>query len=219
VTRGGAVLLRPRWITALPGRHRRATGRNAGLRAAGVPEEPREPRTGRLVLLIMTGDARSGDLAGWRRGRAVLVGVDKKIAKMPVACRVRALPGGAANSELRQAGRLSRRDLKRPARAVDFARALGAARTVLARDLATLERSGLRVARPAAVFFAVDPPLADGVTAEEYERLTRVASVTWVVPESSAALLAASFADGDARILTDHDAVTDELAHLLSGQP
>lgn len=203
--------MRPRWLAALPGRHRRAAGRNAGAE---------ELRAGRLVLLILAGDARAGDLAGWRRGRSVLLGVDKKIAKTAASCAVRALPGGdaAAASELRQAGRLSRRDLKRPARAVDFARALGAVRTVMARDLAALERCGLRAARPAAVFFAVDPPLADAVTAEEHEQLAREASVTWVVPDRSAPLISPVFA-GDARILTDHDAVTDEVVHLLRSDP
>jgi hypothetical protein len=148
----------------------------------------------------------------------VLLGVDKKIAKTAASCGVRGLPGGdaVAASELRQAGRLSRRDLKRPARAVDFARALGAVRTVMMRDLAALERSGLRVTRPAAVFYAVEPPLADAVTAEEYEQVAREASVTWVVPGRSAPLMSPLFACG-ASILTDHSAVTDEVVHLLRG--
>jgi hypothetical protein len=211
--------MRPRWITALPGRHRRVAGRNTGRRRAA--DGPEELRAGRLVLLILTGDARAGDLAGWRRGRAVLLGVDKKIAKTAVSCGVRGLPGGdaLAASELRRAGQLSRRDLKRPARAVDFARALGIVRTVMMRDLAALERSGLRVTRPAAVVYAVDPPLADAVTAEEHRRLTREASVTWVVPESSAPLMSSLFADGGARVLTDHDTITDEVVHLLRSDP
>jgi hypothetical protein len=217
VTGGGPSLLRPRWITALPGRHRRGVGRTAGRRR--VTGGPEQLRAARLVLLILTGDPRAGDLAGWRRGRSVLLGVDKKIAKTASSYGVRGLPGGdaVAASELRHAGRLSRRDLRRPARAVDFARALGVVRTVLMRDLALLERSGLRMARPAAVFYAVEPPLADAVTAEEYAQLAREASVTWVVPEHSAPLMSASFAAGDARILTDHDAVAGEVVHLLRG--
>lgn len=213
MTSGVPPIIRPHWITALPGRHRRAPGRYVGRRRAGGPEEP---RAGRLLLLILAGDARAGDLAGWRRGRSVLLGVDRKIAKSAASYGVRGLPGGeaVAASELRQAGRLSRRDLRRPARAVDFARALGVVRTVMMRDLAALERSGLRVARPAAVFYAVEPPPADAVTAGEYEQLAREASVTWVVPGRSAALMSPLFA-GCARILTDHNAVTSELVHLL----
>jgi hypothetical protein len=178
---------------------------------------PGGPAAGALVLLILTGDARSADLAGWRRGRSVLLGVDKKIAKARAACRVRALPGGdgALKSQLRPAGRLSRRELKRPARASDFAGALGAVRAAISRDLAALERSGLRPARPAAVFYAVEPPLADAITAEEYEQLARQVSILWIVPEASAALMSPRFAGDGARILTDHDAVTDEVVHLL----
>jgi hypothetical protein len=211
---GGLSRLRPRWVTARPGRHRRTVGWNAGHRADGCPQEP---QAGGLLLLILTGDARSGDLAGWRRGRSVLLGLDKKIAKTRALYRVRALPGGdgAAKSELRQAGRLSRRDLRRPARAADFALALGAVRTVMARDLDALDRCGLWVVRPAAVFFAVDPPLADAITAEEYEQLTRDASVTWVIPQRSAPLMSPLFAGGGARVLTDHETITDEVVHLL----
>src|SRR5215470_6142423 len=191
-------------------RHRRRAGRTAGRRR--VTGGPEQLRAARLVLLILTGDAKGGDLAGWRRGRSVLLGVDKKITRTAGSHAVRGLPGGdaATASELRQAGRLSRRDLRRPARAVDFARAFGVVRTVLMRDLAALERSGVRVAQPAAVFYAVEPPLADAVTAEEYEQLAREASVTWVVPDRSAALMSPVFA-GQARILTDHGAVADEV--------
>jgi hypothetical protein len=210
VTGAALSVTRARWITAPPGRHRRGAHRAIG--------DPGEPQPGRLVLLILTGDARSGDHPGWRRGRSVLLDVDRKIAEARVACRVRALPGGnaAADGEPRQAGRLSRRDLKRPARAVDFARALGVVRTVMMRDLAVLEGSGLRLARPAAVFYAVEPPMADAVTAEEYGQLAREASVIWVVPGRSAPLMSPLFA-GDARVLTDHDVVTSEIVHLLRG--
>jgi len=91
---------------ALPPRRRRAAERDAGHLPSGDREEP---RPGGLVLLILTGDARSGDLAAWRRGRSVLRGVDKKIAMTYPGYQVRALPNaeGAARSELRQAGRLS----------------------------------------------------------------------------------------------------------------
>jgi hypothetical protein len=215
VTGGVRPAVRLSWIRALSG-----AGRHVARRGADDPRisGPGAPPARALVLLILTGDARFADLAGWRRGRSVLLGVDKKIAKARVACRVRALPGGdgALKSRLRPAGRLSRRDLKRPARAPDFARALGAVRAAMTRDLAALERSGLRAARPTAVFYAVEPPLADPVTAEEYAQLARQASILWIVPEALAGLMSPRFAGDDARILTDHDAVTDELVHLLS---
>jgi hypothetical protein len=63
----------------------------------------------------------------------------------------------------------------------------------------------------------VDPPLADAITTEEYEQLARQASVTWVVPERSAGLMSPVFAGDDARVLTDHRGVTDEVVFLLGG--
>jgi hypothetical protein len=206
--------VRPFSIRALSGTGRHVARRSADDQRTGGPGTP---LAGALVLMILTGDVRSADSAAWRRGRSVLLAVDKKIAKARVACRVRALPGGdgALKSRLRPAGRLSRRDLKRPARAPDVARALAAGRAAMNRDLAALERSGLRPARPAVVFYAVEPPLADAITAEEHEQLTAQASILWIVPESAAALMSPRFAGEDARILSDHDAVTDEVVHLL----
>jgi hypothetical protein len=57
--------------------------------------------------------------------------------------------------------------------------------------------------------------VADAVTAQEYRGLAAEASVTWVVPECSAALMAPVFS-GDARILTDYHAVADEIARDLA---
>jgi hypothetical protein len=158
------------------------------------------------------------DHAAWRRGRSVLRAVSNKIAAAPgIAYQVRALQSshGTAKSKLRRAGRLSRRHMRRSAGSIDFAQALGVVRALLKRDQAALELSGVPVARPAIVFFAVDPPLADAVTAEEHGELAGEADVTWVVPEPMARLMSPVFAAGDARILTDHHGVTDEVAHQL----
>ncbi len=199
----------------IPWRRGRAAGPDANRPPAG---DGHGSRPGGLVFLFLADEQRSDDHAAWRRGRSVLLEVDKKIAAAPeVAYRVRALPGrgSAAQGEPRPAGQLSRRAIRRPAAGVDFARALGITRTAMRRDLAVLGLSAVPVARPAIVFFAVDPPIADAVTAEEYGQLAREASITWVVPECSAPLMSPAFAAGDARILTDHYAVTDEVAHLL----
>src|SRR5260370_31341386 len=106
---------------ALPPRRRRAAERDADHPPSGDREEP---RPGGLVLLILTGDARSDDLASWRRGRSVLREVDKKIAMTYPGFQVRALPNadGAARSELRHAGPLARRPLERSAACLDFPR-------------------------------------------------------------------------------------------------
>lgn len=193
--------------------------------AAG-PEPARPPADGSgpglcgLVFLFLADDQRADGSAAWRRGRSVLIEVDKKIAATAgIRFRVRALPGrdSGALREPRQAGRLSRRSLRRPADGVDFPRAMAAARAAVLRDVAALRLAGAAVARPAVVLYAVAPPLADAITAEEYGRLAREASVTWVVPESSAALMPPAFAAGRAQVLTDHYAVADEVAHLVRG--
>jgi hypothetical protein len=187
-----------------------------------TPRPAPGPRAGGLVHLILAGDARLDDRAAWRRGRSVLLAMDRKIAATPgLACQVRALQcRSTAGSRLRPAGRLARRHLKRSAGGADtggadFARALRSVRTMMRHDLSALERSAQPVARPAVVLYAVDPPLADAVTAEEYRALAREALVTWVVPERSAALLSPVFAGGDARVVTDHQAVADEVVYCL----
>jgi hypothetical protein len=203
------------WIPAPPGWLGRAASPEAG-RARWVSQA--EPGQAGLVYLILLGDQRLDDRPGWRRGRSVLRAVAGKLARTPgLAYQVRAMSGGqgAGTSKLRRAGRLPRRDLRRSAWSMDFAQALGNARLMLRRDQNALEPAGEPTARPAIVFFAVDPPLADAVSAEEYAGLAQEASVTWVVPDGRARLLSPAFAAGDARVLTDHDSVADEVARRV----
>jgi hypothetical protein len=171
-----------------------------------------------LVFLFLADDQRADGSAPWRRGRSVLLELDARLAATHgIGYRVRALPGkdGSPLREPRQAGRLSRRRLRRPADGLDFPRALASARAALQRDVAALRLAGAVVTRPVVVFYAVTPPLADAITAEEYGRLAREALVTWVVPESPAPLMPPAFDVAGTRILTDHYAVADEVAHLI----
>ncbi len=173
-----------------------------------------------LVFLFLADDQRTDGSAPWRRGRSVLREVEAKLAATPgISYRVRALPGpdGGALRKPRQAGRRSRRSLRRPADGMDFPRALASSRTAIQRDVAALRLAGAIVTRPAVVCYAVTPPTADAITAEEYGRLATDALVTWVVPEGSAALMPPAFEAGGARVLTDHYAVGDEVAHLVRG--
>jgi hypothetical protein len=166
-----------------------------------------------LVFLILAGGERSDGGAVWRRGRTVLRDVDRKLAAAPDATYlVRVVPGPGPCRKPRPAGRLSRHRLRPPAPGADFAGALGTVRTMIKQDLTALELSGRLAARPAVVFYAVDPPVADAVTAQEYAGLTADAAVTWVVPGPSAALLSPVFAGGGARVLADYHAVTAEIA-------
>ncbi len=193
---------------------------------AARPDPARPPADGGgpdlcgLVFLFLADDQRADGSAAWRRGRSVLLEVDKKIAATPgVGYRVRALSGrdSGALREPRRAGRLSRLSLRRPADGVDYPRAMATTRAAVLRDVAALRLAGATVARPAVVFYAVTPPLADAITADEYGRLAREASVTWVLPEGLAALMPPAFAAGRAQVLTDHYAVADEVAHLVRG--
>jgi hypothetical protein len=206
----------------------RMTRRMAFWRAqAAGPDAPRAPAGGAdgadlcgLVFLFLADDERSDGSAAWLRGRSVLREVEAKLAATPgITYKVRALPGrdGGALREPRQAGRRSRRALRRPADGTDFPRALAGARAAIQRDVAVLRLAGAIVTRPAIVCYAVAPPLADAITAEEYGRLAADALVTWVLPEGSAALMPPAFAADGARVLTDHYAVGDEVAHLVRG--
>jgi hypothetical protein len=192
----------------------------AGGRARGHGDGPGGPSLCGLVFLFLADDQRSDGSAGWRRGRKVLRGVEARLAATPgITYQVRALPGrdGRVLRKPRQAGRRSRWALRRPADGLDFSRALASSRAAIHRDVAALRMGGAIVTRPAIVCYAVTPPLADAITAEEYGRLASEALLTWVVPEDSAALMPPAFTVGGAQVLTDHYAVVDEIAHLVRG--
>jgi hypothetical protein len=207
----------PRRRPARPRRRRRAAEPGAddsAFRTQG------ESGTAGLVFLILTGDESPDDRGSWRRGRSVLLELDKKIGTAPgIAYQVRVLQSNedTTKSALRRAGQLSRHDIKRSAADLDFAQVLGIAREVMKRDLTVLKLSAKRVARPAIVFFAADAPLAEPIAVEEYDKLAQEASITWVMPEHLADLISPVFAGGDARIIIDHKAVADEVFNLLCG--
>jgi hypothetical protein len=198
-------------------RLRRSRSAESAAEGQAIGEENDPPTV--LAFLLIVGDDSPDDHAPLRRSRSLLLEVDQKISAIPGAVyKVRGLhsAGDTAQSTLRPPGQLSRREMKRAASSFDFTRSLAGVRTVLRRDLAVLARSATSVARPAIVLFAVDAPLADAVTVEVYDELVREASVIWVVPERSSDLMSPAFAAADARILTDHRAVADEVINLLN---
>ena len=167
-----------------PGIVARPPRRQARRRPPG-PRQPSAPRPARLALLVLIGDEDTVDGRTWRRGRSVLLEIDKNLAAAPQAdYRVRVLrsTGDAAMSEPRSAGKLTRRDIRRPTASLDFPRVLGIIRTAVQRDLAAAGMTGSPAIRPSIVFFAADVPLADAVTATLYSELARKASITWIVP-------------------------------------
>jgi hypothetical protein len=169
-----------------------------------------------LVFLALVGDEGMGDRAAWRRGQAVLLEIDDKLARR-AAYRVRALrsAGDAGMTEPREAGHLARRDIGRPARILDFPRVLNIVRNAVKREATFARGRDAPARRPAVVFFAADAPFADAVTTGIYGELTSEATVTWIVPERLGALLSNRFAEGDARKLDDHPAVADEVVGQL----
>jgi len=194
-----------RW---LPGRHR---GRRA---ARESHDEGQAARQSTLIFLALVGDEGMGDRAAWRRGQSVLLEIDVKLAAAR-RYRVQALrsAGDAGMTEPREAGRLTRRDIGRPAGILDFTRVLNIVRTGVKREVIA---AAAAARRPAIVFFAADAPFADAITTGIYSALTSEATVTWIVPEQLSAMLSPRFEEGGARQLTDHSAIADEVCSQLS---
>lgn len=192
-----------------PGEH--ADG-HAQSTAAGVPVTAITP-----VFLLLHGVTSPDEQVSWREGRSLSVSLDRKIAvSRPVAFMVRALSGaaGGVKSPLREAGQLSRSDIKRPDPQLEFDLSLNGLRNAVTSDLGSLGRMALPAVRPAVVILAVDIPVADVISAEAYERLAEQASIIWVVPEPSANLISPVFSAG-VPVLSFHEGTADEIAGLL----
>ena len=197
----------------------RRRGQAAAAEAAPAPATATgRPATPMLAYLILLADEGTDDRACWRRGRSVLLELDKALADpVPGRCTVRALSAGnGAMSAPRPAGQLKRNDLGQPADSLDFPRVLGIIRSTVQRDRALLAVSPPTVG-PAVVFFAADVPLANAVTAGMHTELARDASVTWIVPEHSADLISPGFAADGACLIPDHQAVAAEVVSLVRG--
>ena len=185
----------------------------------GEDAKTEAPRTPGLAYLLIIGDELEDDRGAWQRSRAALLRVDEKIATLPqIAYLVRMLQGDAETlrGELRQAGQLSRRDVRHPVADADFAAVLTEIRALLRRDLTRATASGEPLARPLVVFFAPDPPFADSVTADVFSHLAQEASIIWVTPKEAIGLLAAAFTEPlHVHVLPDHEDVAEEIAGLL----
>jgi hypothetical protein len=204
-----------RWFSEL----RRRRGQQFERGESEASTEDADPKTERLVYLIIVGDATSRDEAALSRSRSAVRAVDKKLAELPgFAYQVRMLHGDedGLRSDLRDAGQLSRRHVRRTVADVDFAAVLEDLRASLKRDGVTLKAVGT-AARPAVVFFTPEPPLADSVAADLFRDLAREASIIWALPRSAKPLLSKAFTDSPGvQVIADDQAVADEIAALLS---
>lgn len=172
-----------------------------------------------LAYLLIAGEAVARDPAARQRGKAALLAVDHRMAELRQAdYTVRLLEGSeeALRGESRPAGQLSKRDIRNSVPDTDFAGVLKEIRRLLRQDVARYARSEKPMARPAVVFFASDPPLADPVTAEAFARLVHEASIIWVLPQGVRRLMSSVFTDLDGtHVFGDGEGVADDIAELL----
>ena len=192
-------------------------GRSAGEAEAPPVQGEATARPDKLLLLLLSEDPWLGKRDASRRRQAAMLELDRKISELPrLSCQVHALTAGqdATESRPRQAGQLSRRDLRPSPDSLDFARSLEIARSAIKKDLASLAPAS----RPVVVFFAAEPPFADPVSAAIYSELAAEATVAWVLPEQSADLLSPAFAAHGARIITGLETAADEIIRLLQEQ-
>ena len=121
-----------RWLPELRRERRKQT--ETGTEDAGA-----RTSTERLIYLLIVGDASFHDEVALNRNRSALLEVDKKLAELPgFSYRVRMLYGDedSLRGELREAGQLGRRDVKRTVASGDFAAVLDHIERSLRRDRA-----------------------------------------------------------------------------------
>lgn len=187
-------------------------------RGAGGTADRLEPTTTGLVYLLLTGDENIGDRDEWSRARTVMLEVDRTLAALPqVACNVRVLHGNEQElrGDLRQAGQLRKRDLRGAVADLYFADVLPEIGKVLRRDQGNCGAPDRPLNRPAVVFIAPEPPLADSAAVECLRALATEASVAWVVPRSQVDLISDSF-KGLGSVLTDFETLADDVAALVT---
>lgn len=168
-----------------------------------------------LVLLILNADEWSDERGACRRGQSMLLKLDEKLGKLPrLSYQVHAIQASAnaVESHPKRAGQLSRTDIRVSSLDLDLEESLKTVRSALREDLASV--APLRK-RPFIVFFAVDPPFADPVSVKVYGELALEACIIWVMHEQSADLLSPAFVCQGARIMTNNEAVVNNILHLL----
>ena len=173
------------------------------------------------MYLVLTVAESAPDRAGWRRGRSVLLELDKRLARTPgIAYLIRVLEATVPGEDsLRPAGRLSARDIRHPASFLDFATALASVPPVLRADYQCAVQEAPLTAPPVLVIYAADAPLADAVTSARYAALAAKVPVLWILPGTSARLLSAAFRGGKyVHVSTDHPAIATELVTLIAEQ-
>jgi hypothetical protein len=204
-----------RWLASIGWRRQREV----------VPPAQQAPpplATGLVYLLVVSEQVAIPDPDLGRLQTAVLA-VDEKLATRS-ACRYQVKLVYGDDTELRgelgEAGRISRRGGRRSVEIDDFTAVLKGVRAALRRDSAVVEAKAraqsLAIARPAVVIFAVDPPIADHGSSEAFRDLVANATVIWVVPRNSEALVSPTFVEGHTvAVLPEHPAVAEDICDFL----
>lgn len=187
------------------------------------PATPAPPDSLGLVYLLTLTEPGMGEAMGQGRLQAVLRDVDKGLAvRQDRAYQVKLVYG--SDDELRgdrqPAGLLNRRAARRSVQFTRFDEVVNAVRAVLHRDLAGVEATaksmGLPVARPAILFLATDPPMADRRSVGAFSELAAEATVIWLVPRKSEALVNPAFGErGPATVLGESDSAADRVCEII----
>ena len=178
-----------------------------------------------LVYLLLVADQDGVADPAPGRLQSLLLELARQHAAQP-SCgyQVRLVHGndGDLRGELREAGNLGRRAVKRAVNTADFTAVLRSVRSSLHRDRGLVETiaraAGLSVAPPAVVLVTADPPMADLRAAAEFGGLAAEAIVMWVVPENLEELVSPAFGPaGGAAVIGEHQAAAGEVLRLLDG--
>ncbi|MGD0699474.1 MAG: hypothetical protein ABSA02_06285 [Trebonia sp.] len=212
---GAAEPMAPRTLSGLVRRLVPGRGRQRGGQPDAQPSRlPAQARG--LAYLVLTGDQDAGDPAEWNRSRALVLELDQRLAALPGLSVDLRVPQGddmELRGDLRAAGQLTKRDVRGAVADLYLATVLDQIQLMLTRDAAR-PSSGLPLARPAVMFIAPVPPMADSAAVASLRRLAGDASVAWVVPKSRADLMAQEFIDAG-QLITDFTVAADDLAALF----
>lgn len=175
-----------------------------------------------LIYFLTLAEHGAGEGFGHDRLRAVLRDVDKGLAAEPDRTyQVRLLHGSdELRGDRQPAGLLSRRVMRRSVAITHFYDVVRSIQDALRRDLADVGTvamgMGVPVTRPAVVLLTTDPPIADRRSVVAFGELAAQATIIWVVPPETQALVNPVFGDrGPAVVLGQSDSTADRVCEIV----
>lgn len=180
----------------------------------GDRQRGRRSRRAAAVLFSVVGDA-SENRRSWRRGRALVRALDKKLAEASGAGARSVVLTGVVGPDrkfgrrLEKAGSLRRRDVVRPDHLSDIAQYLSSLDTALTEGAQDLARRRGELTTAVIVLVALGTPIADAVSSERYERLAARASIVWVMLGESVRALPDAY-QGSSTLVLDRKGVAED---------